>query len=65
LFKRTAAASGVEIQSAVFRFMAEDPPLTWHLTEHQKEEIARDWDTMKSGAGWTMVKNFLSLAKQR
>jgi hypothetical protein len=60
LLKRTAAANGVEVQSAVFQFLGENPPLSWHLTEHQKEQIAREWDTMKDGAGWSIVKAFLS-----
>ena len=64
LLKRTAAANGVEVQSAVFQFPGENPPLSWHLTENQKEEIAREWETMKDGAGWTTVRNFLSQAKE-
>jgi Glucose-6-phosphate dehydrogenase, NAD binding domain len=60
LLKRTAAANGAEVQSAVFQFLGEDPPLSWHLTKNQKEQIAREWDTMKDGAGWTAVKTFLS-----
>ena len=60
LLKRAAAANGVEIQSAVFQFPGEDPPLSWHLTENQKKRIAREWETMKDGASWTAVKTFLS-----
>ena len=65
LLKRTAAANGVEVQSAVFQFPGKDPPLSWHLTENQKEEIGREWETMKDGAGWTTVRNFLSQAKEQ
>jgi hypothetical protein len=64
LLKRTAASNGVEIQSAVFQFRSENPPLSWHLTEHQKEQIAREWDRMKDGDGWEAVKTFLSKAKE-
>jgi hypothetical protein len=50
--KGTAATNGVEVQSAVFQFLGEDPPLSWHLTENEKKQIARDWDIMKDGTGW-------------
>lgn len=60
LLKRAVAANGVEIQSAVFQFPGEDPPLSWHLTENQKKRIAREWETMEDGASWIAVKTFLS-----
>jgi hypothetical protein len=41
-----------------------DPPLSWHLTEEQKDKIEREWleevdDPRDSCAGWVRVHAFL------
>ncbi|MBO0800963.1 MAG: hypothetical protein J2P31_19265, partial [Blastocatellia bacterium] len=50
LLKRNWGEKGVSIESATFEFPksndpAEQPPLSWHLTEKQKQAIERAWQT--------------------
>jgi hypothetical protein len=54
------AVGSVSVDSAVFQFPEEDPPLSWHLTERQKKEIEVAWDGMREGPGWAKVRAFLS-----
>jgi hypothetical protein len=36
----------IPIHSAVFEFSKADPPLSWHLTRSDKEEIDIEWRSM-------------------
>jgi hypothetical protein len=54
---------GVEIDNAVFQFCGNRPPLSWHLTEREKQTIAAEWSReMHSGGGWQVVRAFLANA---
>ena len=55
----------VDIERAVFEFDGADPPLSWHLTDEQKDSIRTEWreelkDPEDTCAGWDRVKEFLS-----
>lgn len=43
LFKEVARKRGFEVETVLFPLVA-DAPLSWHLTESQKQEIERGWD---------------------
>ncbi|MBA2713130.1 MAG: patatin-like phospholipase family protein, partial [Rubrobacteraceae bacterium] len=54
----------VEITRALFEFDGENPPLSWHLTNDQKDKIEQEWreevdDPSDSCAGWDRVQTFL------
>ena len=52
---------GVEIDNAVFQFCGDHPPLSWHLTGHDKVAIAEDWmRELSTGGGWQVVRAFLA-----
>jgi Patatin-like phospholipase len=53
----------VKITRALFEFDDCYPPLSWHLTENQKQKIETEWqDELKNRddkrAGWNVVENF-------
>jgi hypothetical protein len=51
----------VEIKSVVFEFSGKNPPLSWHLTQRQKEEIEQAWRReLEKADGVKIVKGFLS-----
>ncbi len=51
---------GVEIDNAVFQFCGDRPPLSWHLTEREKNAIATEWSReVQTGGGWQVVRAFL------
>jgi hypothetical protein len=59
------AEGDVEITRALFEFDGANPPLSWHLTDEQKETIRAEWnqevnDPLDSCAGWDRVHDFLS-----
>jgi predicted acylesterase/phospholipase RssA len=61
LLERAARPRTVSIESALFQFCGPDPPLTWHLTQIQKDAIEAEWENeLLSGKGWKKVKEFLS-----
>jgi hypothetical protein len=39
---------------------APDPPLSWHLTKRQHDEIREEWNRIKGCAGAEKVKQFLN-----
>ena len=49
----------VDVQSVVFEFPGKEPPLSWHLTDEQKEAIGRAWET-EMGDPISKVADFLS-----
>jgi hypothetical protein len=59
------AERDVKITRALFEFDGVNPPLSWHLTKDQKENIRAEWneevnDPSDSCAGWDRVHDFLS-----
>jgi hypothetical protein len=61
LLERASFPRMVSIESALFQFCGPDPPLTWHLTQRQKDAIETEWENeLQSGKGWKKVKEFLS-----
>jgi hypothetical protein len=59
------AEGNVDITRALFEFDGTNPPLSWHLTDEQKEKIRAEWkqevnDPLDSCAGWDRVHDFLS-----
>jgi hypothetical protein len=54
------ASRGVEIDNAVFQFCGARPPLSWHLTGHDKETITTEWlREIRTGGAWQVVRAFL------
>jgi hypothetical protein len=56
----------VDIKKAVFDFNGSSPPLSWHLTDQQKQDIEDKWhDEVCQGAnegkGWRTVRHFLGV----
>jgi hypothetical protein len=54
----------VDIQKAVFDFNGSSPPLSWHLTDQQKQDIENNWQYevcqgANGGKGWRTVRHFL------
>ena len=60
-------------ERALFEFDCPNPPLSWHLTEEQKDDIDKEWrdeiddetDQVPEGSGneeggWAKVKRFLA-----
>jgi predicted acylesterase/phospholipase RssA len=61
LLERVAFPNKVSIETALFQFCGQDPPLTWHLTQKQKAAIETEWENdLRIGEGWKKVKTFLS-----
>jgi hypothetical protein len=63
--KWSAKKRNVKIKRALFEFDGANPPLSWHLTDDQKENIRAEWneevnDPSDSCAGWDRVHDFLS-----
>jgi len=55
------ASRGVEIDNAVFQFCGARPPLSWHLSGHDKEAIVTEWQReIATGGGWQVVRAFLA-----
>lgn len=55
----------VEIKRALFEFDGANPPLSWHLTNGQRNAIKQEWleevnDPDDTCAGWDRVRAFLS-----
>lgn len=64
LLRRIPFKPAVHIESALFQFCGEHPPLSWHLTQSQKSNIDTAWnDELAHGSGWQVVRNFLSGGK--
>jgi len=49
----------VKIYNVVFRFCGEHPPLSWHLTETEKNAIEAEWQRQREGPGVQAIRNFL------
>ncbi len=69
LLRRVPFPKNVRIESAVFEFREPrespssraGPPLSWHLTEEQKQDIETAWkNELETGEGWKTLKAFLS-----
>ncbi len=61
LVQRVRFKPDVSIENAIFQFCGEKPPLSWHLTQTQKQSIEAEWDRELTASGsWQIVKNFLS-----
>jgi hypothetical protein len=59
LFKRAWLAKGVDVESVVFEFAGDDPPLSWHLTPDDKDEIEKGWAKVLKGTEVTTVTDYL------
>jgi hypothetical protein len=57
---RRAWAGKVAISSAVFQFCGGLPPLSWHMTDGQREAIEQEWREEQIGAGARAVMSFLT-----
>jgi hypothetical protein len=60
----------VDIERAVFVFDGPNPPLSWHLTKEQKNDIERNWRAelekpCNNQEGWNKVRGFLGAHAQR
>ncbi len=66
LLTKVCGQNGIEVETAVFQFKAEDgmesPPLSWHLTRKQKNTIDRVWDQV-GPQGSAKVRAFLEKTK--
>src|SRR5215469_4559555 len=61
LIERVRFQPDVAIESAVFEYCGETPPLSWHLTAAQKANIETAWgNELGAGGPWPIVKNFLA-----
>jgi hypothetical protein len=61
LIERVRFQPDVAVESAVFQYCGEKPPLSWHLTAAQKVNIDKAWNKELSANGpWRIVKNFLA-----
>ncbi len=58
LLQQKWADRGIQIESVVFEFPEANPPLSWHLTEEQKQAIRTAWD-LQMGEPVAKVKEFL------
>lgn len=58
LLKQKWAGLGVAIESVNFTFPETNPPLSWHLTEEQKQAIREEW-AERMGGQVRKVKEFL------
>lgn len=63
--KWKAEAEGVEITRAVFEYDGGITPLSWHLTNEDKEAIQKNWEAeltkeRNKRHGWNKVRNFLT-----
>ncbi len=58
LLQQKWAGLGVTIESVDFTFPGTNPPLSWHLTEEQKQAIREEWSQNMSGQVGK-VKEFL------
>jgi hypothetical protein len=50
---------GVEVDTAVFRFCGDHPPLSWHMTGREKEEIQARWAEEQAGPAAAAVRAYL------
>jgi hypothetical protein len=64
LLKRVETAEKtLEIDSALFQFTddgTEPPPLSWRLTQKQKDDIEKSWNLQLTGDDWATVRKFIS-----
>jgi len=60
LLEQKWAGLGVEIESVDFTFPGTNPPLSWHLTEEQKQAIRDEW-AQNMGTQVGQVKEFLGV----
>ncbi len=63
LLKEKWEGRGLVIDTAVFEFPNNDAPLSWHLTNQQKDEIANAWKRKIDSPDYLTVKKFLSAAQ--
>jgi hypothetical protein len=63
LLAQVWGARGVEITTATFRFEPKDPkhlpPLSWHLTNRQRNAIEESWNAPHQEKSWEIVRDFL------
>ena len=48
------------VHTVVFTFRAPHPPLSWHLTYEQKQQIEDEWLSQENQAGCRVVMDFLA-----
>jgi hypothetical protein len=58
---RRAWKGRVASSSAVFQFCGDSPPLSWHLTQTQKNAISSQWSEERNQEGTRAVLEFLSV----
>ena len=51
---------GSQVKSDSVNPEFENPPLTWHLTERQKQAIEDQWQIRAAGPEWQQVRDFLA-----
>jgi hypothetical protein len=58
-------AKGVQIDTAVFEFQGNRPPLSWHLTGLDKKRLDDQWTRESSGPNLSIVREFLAQERLR
>jgi hypothetical protein len=51
----------VNLRSAVLEFPGDNPPLSWHLTAEQKQDILDAWEAPSVRACREQVREFLTV----
>ncbi|HEV3059837.1 MAG TPA: hypothetical protein VGY48_16415 [Vicinamibacterales bacterium] len=54
----------VSVSSVVFQFCGGSPPLSWHLTEPEKQDIGTQWEMEQQSASTSAVLDFLSASEK-
>jgi hypothetical protein len=66
LMQQVCADHGLDLETAIFQFKAKElmdsPPLSWHLTNRQKQAIEQGWSIVET-ADIEKVRAFLKAAK--
>jgi hypothetical protein len=60
LLKKKWSCRGVDVQSVLFTFPGEHPPLSWHLTEEDQQSLRDGWLCPKVQTSVHAVRKFLS-----